>query len=176
MLLGYAFSIGESIARQLKIYSGIQSSHATSLGPRASAVLPEKPELGSPMKERGRLIARTDTAGFATGNVLQQIYIHTATCKGKWSLSTAYCCNFDTDLYSQASSKPGENLRVVNCLNWTVWAETKVSEFRDMLVKILSDLCLRFPFLAGLRYASRMTLTLWGNGKCPQFYTQISLN
>lgn len=56
-LLGYAFSPGESISRQLNIYFSIQSLCATSLRPRAAAALREKPELRSPMKKRSQHIA-----------------------------------------------------------------------------------------------------------------------
>lgn len=64
LLLGYAFSLGESITRQLKIYFGIQGLCATSLRPGAAAALLEKPELGPPMKKGSQLIARINIAGF----------------------------------------------------------------------------------------------------------------
>lgn len=63
-LLGYAFSIGESITRQPKIYFGIQSSCATSLRPRAAVALLEKPELGSPMKKGSQLLAWENITSF----------------------------------------------------------------------------------------------------------------
>lgn len=68
LLLRYAFSIGESITRHLKIYFGIQSSCAASLGPRAAAALLEKPELGSPMKKGSQLVAQINLAGLATAS------------------------------------------------------------------------------------------------------------
>lgn len=63
-LLGYAFSLGESISRQLNIYFSIQSLCVTSLRPRAAAGLREKPQLRSPMKKGSQLIARTNISGF----------------------------------------------------------------------------------------------------------------
>ena len=64
LLLGYAFRLGESITRQLKIYFGIQSSCATSPRPRAAAGLLEKPELRSLVRKGSQLIARINIAGF----------------------------------------------------------------------------------------------------------------
>lgn len=62
--LGYTFSVGGSITRQLTIYFGIQSLCATSPRPRAAAMPLEKLELGSPMKKGVQFVAQINIAGF----------------------------------------------------------------------------------------------------------------
>jgi len=84
LLLGYAFSPGESTARQLKADFGIQSSCATSPRPRAAAALLEKPELRSLAKKGSQIAAWINIIGFCSA-VLRvsssSAYFSISTCR-----------------------------------------------------------------------------------------------